>query len=1595
MSKCTYTINGTEYDSYRKALEEAIQSAQDKNQPIILYSKPKKLNIDSLTNIIKKNNDLFEKSKGNKEKSIGVTTLISGKHESPEDPIENLIRTYSLQAGIEKHKYIQGLIQNDTTLQEEAIKGRKLDYKIIGGLEGIQKSINGFKSWLEKIETSDEKFTYHVDGKSTITIEKKQFLKEDKSIDKDAIGRVLNQLQGLLFAKEDLDSFKRNITIAEIFSTLGIKVKDVKKQALSELELIIASKDLNKKTQELLRNIAAKDVNISQLKGVIDLLVIDNDGKIHIIDVKTHKDNSPLSDKADEAHFKQLQAYSDMLQFILSDKYQDKIDIIVLDINMVLENQGGEDYATSKLSARKQSLRSNSDNHIIDIKKLTTEEQEHVIHKIESLNGSLLNRSKSKKESLITYLENKYKKNKLGWKCAYYEYNSEPCIVKLSDTNIDSTTKERQIPDEIFLVSSRDESKVIRKIPREEFFENEASTLLNNRYNRYEDFQNILSNILDTTTEFSEEHDRKSSFEGLIWGRGEQHKRHIYRNIIKYTYGWYSIEDNQPLLQQGIIVLHDRANNVYDFLVLDSMDREDYKDYNTPVQASKGSTVLGEILTDEQVEKYNVQKIENTVGNQLMMTSIATISAAMDSLQSKGAKIGDIKIINTQTGITYHKTNTYEEFKQYLKILADADSSFENLSEDADNLSFQSHGTTVLQELSYYAISELNIEELYKLDLKDKYLIIQELKSRKKAFEDAYKDHLSRDKSTQSDEDNQYTRVKQLLDDLILYLEYGQISPNKVSKRGLDSKEAFGIPFDIFKKGKISKYTASGYTLCGFAQGYYYATAFNNPDNAVHATNQLIMNVISKLRIDAQESNRELFEATDKFLDEKTNWLKSVTLGNTESVYKSLFKRNKQGEISSELLLLNPYEDAMSATDKEYLEVVLWYLNRTKWDGLEDEERSMTYKQFKKSKKFETYKNAVKLNSNLRYYPLMISRHANKIMPDRKTFKQHFYDNINRWSTYINPQHLTDKDLKKLNKSLQDLEMYTQYSDTDRERVLNETPISSFEFNVERAVAEYSFSQIKKTYYDKTLSQIDCIIGFLMQYSAQTGEDVTETIKTIQERIRIALFSHNIADQDLNEVNKIVSSLKSLSSLVKIGARPLLFLKEMTVSALKIFGQCSFGFFEGGTLTIKDITKGYKHAFSFKDGNPENSIFDLASMNKVSALNRHFGIADMDINKTILKTIRDRFGLHNTLEQMMYWSQTQPDYFHRCAIFIACMEKDGCYSAYSLKDGILTYDMAKDERFKLFWKLKSDTSNKPEEYYKQEALYQAYLDDFNKAGYTLKYGDKLPDCYPPSKRNSIVEQINTTLGAFDHELAANFQKSQYAIYFMQFKTYLASMMKFCFATRNGNTCVGDFQFKKDEFGNYLYIQGIDPNTGEYIYTTEKYDEEGNRLKGAMDFELRGMEGIFISFLKTAYDIINPNSSFREKLKSDKWEDKQQIANTKVLLFYIFIAAALGSIGRLIAMLIEKSNKNQDTDEVEKALASEILKFNQRVGSEFNFWNSLAEPVLDMNIVGIDVLEKSLNSTVDVITGDKHASRLFFDNVAALKDTHIPDIMGWN
>ena len=61
----------------------------------------------------------------------------------------------------------------------------------------------------------------------------------------------------------------------------------------------------------------------------------------------------------------------------------------------------------------------------------------------------------------------------------------------------------------------------------------------------------------------------------------------------------------------------------------------------------------------------------------------------------------------------------------------------------------------------------------------------------------------------------------------------------------------------------------------------------------------------------------------------------------------------------------------------------------------------------------------------------------------------------------------------------------------------------------------------------------------------------------------------------------------------------------------------------------------------------------------------------------------------------MFFTATWPDFIHRNAIVIAHLKTIGAYKAYSLDNGVLKYDMTKDDRFKtiLKYKTKEETPN--------------------------------------------------------------------------------------------------------------------------------------------------------------------------------------------------------------------------------------------------------------------------------------------------------------
>lgn len=86
------------------------------------------------------------------------------------------------------------------------------------------------------------------------------------------------------------------------------------------------------------------------------------------------------------------------------------------------------------------------------------------------------------------------------------------------------------------------------------------------------------------------------------------------------------------------------------------------------------------------------------------------------------------------------------------------------------------------------------------------------------------------------------------------------------------------------------------------------------------------------------------------------------------------------------------------------------------------------------------------------------------------------------------------------------------------------------------------------------------------------------------------------------------------------------------------------------------------------------------------AINRVFGINDMDMNTYAKNLSTNRHGIFNFIDRYAFRMSSRPDFYNRMTIFLSQMKADGCYEAHSIdKDGNLIYECKKDKRYKALW----------------------------------------------------------------------------------------------------------------------------------------------------------------------------------------------------------------------------------------------------------------------------------------------------------------------
>ena len=163
---------------------------------------------------------------------------------------------------------------------------------------------------------------------------------------------------------------------------------------------------------------------------------------------------------------------------------------------------------------------------------------------------------------------------------------------------------------------------------------------------------------------------------------------------------------------------------------------------------------------------------------------------------------------------------------------------------------------------------------------------------------------------------------------------------------------------------------------------------------------------------------------------------------------------------------------------------------------------------------------------------------------------------------------------------------------------------------------------------------------------------------------------------------------------------------------------------------------------------------------------------------------------------------------------------------------------------------------------------------------------------------------------------------------------------------------------------------------------ETTDNKNGDLEPIYQWTGHPVEGLAISFLGTLHDIFSKD--FKEKLKNGNFEEKQRLANARVFLFNLLIAY-------FIAQLFAWMWGGGDEENIPEELVPAYNLMKDRVAQEFSPLGSVVQPILDLNIVGLNYAQDFAKDLSKVITRDDYSVlNVMYDNISAFKDTGYMD-----
>lgn len=1023
--------------------------------------------------------------------------------------------------------------------------------------------------------------------------------------------------------------------------------------------------------------------------------------------------------------------------------------------------------------------------------------------------------------------------------------------------------------------------------------------------------------------------------------------------ILPYCNSDWEIYRNEHAENLGVIIVRNKINNQLINVIKMS---NSYLGYNRHIGGKDKNTLVGAFASDiSEKSNSNSLMLNAYNGNIELIEAMQVLNNIPSLFQGvySGAIVGNIQVINSWQGEGMSATNEellycWKQLNKYSKLKVQ------------DNIS---NGTVRFATTWQNALVEFNTamanNNTFELENKKEYADCQSiLDNCADTNVDEKIRQITKIIKTMEKHHPELSEMKGDMDDPKVAL-YNHMLTALASLRGINFRQQLK-DHDKWLEDKTYKALGNGVT----------GTYLDNPGNLASETLNLItkqvMQGYQNVRYEMQDPVAKLRNLTEKLKAEKNfGWLQKRTQNQT-SLYENMIEKGSDGDLYFTDI------NKLHGVEREYLHYVLMLINKNR--------TGHTNEQIEEGLK----------KHDLQYYRLPLAKAEFESRAYGSSLMDSLKERLQSFSPAKALEDMRNKtegiftETESYEKSESLFKMNNMFTQTDsrmrpKERIdfIALKGESFFEHNLEVLALKHAFAYSVQRNIDEVFPTIKAAMASLAMQGHSRNREFTQDREYLENYIKAKIKNQSIQKDDTAKgTEQTLSKIRQVASFLSLAFSP--------VQGLY---QTMQGLWQDISLIIRkpDGTQ----AFTFKNMyNAAKIVYSEMfhysdTPTKCQLINEMLGINDMDMNTYAEKMRTERHGVYN-LWNFAFKFTSRPDFYNRMTIVVAKMMHEGVWDALEVKDRKLVYNFKKDGRFKAYANNLTGDPN----YDKEKGLYLAMARQFVNEGLIkpdgepFKVGDEFVYPYTNLESESTKDLCDLIYGYYSHEKKSMIHSTWLGALYMQMRTYWSGK-KNQYLQPGGVRLRGKWEQAVDENGTPLFYQVQD---GQVMYDEELTTE--NTGIPAVQWKGQWQEGVFMTLKTMLFDYGIGPDGWKEGWRAtwgNEDDNIRTIRQSNIMQFGIdltFFMLIGGLIGGLIMgdwdKELQKEAKNSgELGDAMFATAFHIMTMSMtQSASDFAWWSSIGGPTISWTPFSFEYGSRFLTRWWNVLTGDP----TFYDGI---------------